>query len=58
MTFTIGTLFLSLVFGCAGSKKDAAVAPPAQPEWVKKGAGAFLNKGDKAFYGVGAVAGL
>ena len=24
----------------------------------KKGAGAFLNKGDKAFYGVGAVSGV
>ncbi len=63
MTFIIGILFLSSVFGCAGTKKEAAVAPPAQPvsaepEWVRKGAGAFLNKGDKAFYGVGAVSGV
>ena len=62
MTF-IGLLLFSSVFGCAGTKKEAAVAPPAQPvsaepEWVRKGAGAFLNKGDKAFYGVGAVSGV
>jgi len=59
----IGMLLISTIFGCAGSKKEAAVAPPAQPasaepEWVRKGAGAFLNKGDKAFYGVGAVSGV
>src|SRR4030067_742337 len=59
----IGMLLISSIFGCAGSKKEAAVAPPAQPasaepEWVRKGAGAFLNKGDKAFYGVGAVSGV
>ncbi|MFZ3090917.1 MAG: LPP20 family lipoprotein [Nitrospirota bacterium] len=63
MTFTIGILFLSSVFGCAGTKKEAAVAPPAQPvsaepEWVRKGAGAFLSKGDKAFYGIGSVSGV
>ena len=63
MTFTIGVVLLGLISGCAGAKKEAAVAPPvqpasAEPEWVRKGAGAFLNKGDKAFYGVGSVSGV
>lgn len=59
----IGLLLSIAVFGCAGAKKEAAVAPPvpsasAEPEWVRKGAGAFLNKGDKAFYGIGSVSGV
>ena len=63
MTFTIGVVLSGLISGCAGAKKEAAVAPPvqpasAEPEWVRKGAGAFLNKGDKAFYGVGSVSGV
>lgn len=58
-----GLFLIIAVFGCAGSKKEAAVAPPvppasAEPEWVRKGAGAFLNKGDKAFYGIGSVSGV
>lgn len=59
----IGMLLISSIFGCAGSKKGVAVAPPVQPtsiepEWVRKGAGAFLDKNSKAFYGVGAVSGV
>jgi hypothetical protein len=63
MPFAAVILFLSFL-GCAGAKKEAAVAPPpaqpasAEPEWVRKGAGAFLNKGDKAFYGIGSVSGV
>ncbi|MBI5043310.1 MAG: LPP20 family lipoprotein [Nitrospirae bacterium] len=63
MSFAAVILFLLSFLGCAGKKKEAAVAPPAQPasvepEWVRKGAGAFLNKGDKAFYGIGSVSGV
>jgi hypothetical protein len=59
----IGMLLISSIFGCAGSKKGVAVAPPVQPasvepEWVKKGASAFLDKDSKAFYGVGAITGV
>ncbi|MBI5180943.1 MAG: LPP20 family lipoprotein [Nitrospirae bacterium] len=62
MPFAAVILFLSFL-GCAGAKKETAVAPPVQPasvepEWVRKGAGAFLNKGDKAFYGIGSVSGV
>jgi len=62
MPFAAAILFLSFL-GCAGAKKEAVVAPPvppasAEPEWVRKGAGAFLNKGDKAFYGIGSVSGV
>lgn len=62
LPFAAAILFLSFL-GCAGAKKESAVAPPAQPasaepEWVRKGAGAFLNKGDKAFYGIGSVSGV
>jgi hypothetical protein len=58
----IGMLLISSIFGCA-SKKGVAVAPPVQPvsvepEWVRKGAGAFLDKDSKAFYGVGAISGV
>lgn len=45
-------LILSLV-GCAGRN-----AKNEEPEWVRKGNGAFLDKDQKAFYGVGAVMGV
>lgn len=59
----IGMLLIGSISGCAGSKKEVAVAPPVQPvsvepEWVRKGAGAFLDKDSKAFYAVGAVSGV
>jgi hypothetical protein len=45
-------LILSLV-GCAGRN-----VKNEEPEWVRKGNGAFLDKEQKAFYGVGAVMGV
>ncbi|MBI3803952.1 MAG: LPP20 family lipoprotein [Nitrospirae bacterium] len=49
---SIAVMILLLV-GCAGhsSKTD-------EPDWVRKGNGAFLDKGQKAFYGVGAITGV
>lgn len=46
-----GLLILSLV-GCGRGLKNE------EPEWVQKGHGAFLDNGQKAFYGVGAVTGV
>lgn len=49
-----GIILLSLfLVGCAG-----AGVKNSEPEWVQKGNGAFLDKDQKAFYGVGAVAGV
>ncbi len=48
----MGILILSLV-GCAGGSLKNE-----EPDWVRKGTGAFLDKDQKAFYGVGAVMGV
>lgn len=48
-------LALALGLGaCAGI--DKAAKPRPKPEWVVRGPGAFLNKGNVVFYGVGSTA--
>ena len=53
LIFILGILFLT---GCAG--KTGSVSRLSTPEWVVKGSGAFLDKEQKAFYGVGAIVGV
>lgn len=48
--FTGGALALALLIGLA--------ACGGPPNWVKKGSGAFNEKSDKSFYGVGSVVGV
>lgn len=47
----IGMIVL-VSLGCAGH-----ALTNAEPEWVRKGSGAFMDKDQKAFYGVGGVTG-
>lgn len=46
-------IFILLLAGCAGGSLKSE-----EPDWVRKGTGAFLDKDQKAFYGVGAVMGV
>lgn len=49
----VAGVVILLLTSCAGHKtKDE------EPDWVQKGNGAFLDKDQKAFYGVGAVKGV
>lgn len=48
-----GLLIFSLT-GCAGKTFKSS----SEPDWVQRGSGAFLDKDQKSFYGVGAVFGV
>lgn len=46
-------VMVCLLVGCAGRGTQNG-----EPDWVVKGSGAFLDKNEKAFYGVGGVTGV
>ena len=53
--FGILSVFLILsLSGCTGK----GLRPSSEPDWVKRGSGAFLDKDQKSFYGVGASFGV
>lgn len=49
----VAGVMILLLASCAGHK-----AKNEEPEWVRKGNGAFLDKDQKAFYGIGAISGV
>lgn len=49
----IAGVMILLLVNCAGHKSKTD-----EPDWVRRGNGAFLDKDQKAFYGVGAIAGV
>ncbi|MFQ5455815.1 MAG: LPP20 family lipoprotein [Nitrospirota bacterium] len=51
----LGVTAVLLAGGCATTKKGVSVSGP---EWAKRGMGAFLDREEKVFYGVGAVTGI
>ncbi len=51
MLFSIVLLSVS---GCGGK----GASQSTEPGWVKRGSGAFLDKDQKSFYGVGAIVGV
>lgn len=55
----LGVVFLAFVFSLPGcAKKIPPGMSPTPPDWITLGSGAFKNKGDDVFYGVGAVNGI
>jgi len=54
---SLGILSVLMIFslsGCAGK----GLSSSSEPDWVQRGSGAFLDKDQKSFYGVGASFGV
>lgn len=57
LTISLFVLAASL-FGCAGSRPAKEEMVAGAPDWVNRGSGAFSEKDNKFFYGVGSIVGV
>lgn len=53
------SIYLIAIIGCAGKRVDTVGFNKTDaPNWVIKGSGAFKDKSDRIFYGVGSASGI